>query len=207
MNIPCHCFPLLLLKCPLHALISSTPWMSLGGGEGEKLPSLLLHGQKQKPRKEPVPRSRPPGKRERQIAGSCVASSPCASPTRRAHAEPHMLLSPRNCGSKAGGQAGPGSPLPRVLTVPWALALFSGHAEKSWVSALLRSASLLLSSPLSPHRGLAAFVSEEQRTHCDSSRAPLVGLPSPLSPSHENVSGLAEVVPWLDFISQPSFSL
>ena len=133
-----------------------------------------------KPRKEPVPRSRPHGKRERQMAGSCVASSPCAPPARRAHAEPRMLLSPRSCGSKAGGQAGPGSPLPRVLTVPWALALFSGHAEKSWASALLRSASLLLSSPLSPRRGLAAFASEEQRTHCDLSQAPLVGLPSPL---------------------------
>lgn len=126
MNIPCRCFLLLLLKCPLHPLISSIPWMCLGGGEGEKLPSLLFHGQKQKPRKEPVPRLRPHGKRERQIAGSCLASSPCASPARRAHAEPHTLLSPRNCGSKVDGQAGPGSPLPRVLPVLWELSLGPG---------------------------------------------------------------------------------
>lgn len=89
---------------------------------------------------------------------------------------------------------------------PGALALFLGHA-KNWASTLLGSMSLLLSSPLSPNQSLAAFVSEEQRTQCDLSQAPLMCLSSSLSPLHENISGLAEAVPWLTlFHSRPFYS-
>ena len=116
--------------------------------------------------------------------------------TRRA---PHAAVS-TELGSKAGRQAGPGSPLPHVLAVLWELSWGSGSLlgsrEELDVHSFGKRVSALIFS-LSPNRGLAAFVSEKQRTQCDLSQAPLMCLSSSLPPLHENVSGLAEAVPWL----------
>lgn len=57
--------------------------------------------------------------------------------------------------------------------------------------------SLILSPPFSPNQGLATFVSEEQRTKCDLNHAHLTCLSSSSFPSQENLSGFAEVAPWL----------
>ena len=171
----------MLLKCPLHPLISSIPWTSLGGWEGEKLPSLLFHGQKQKPRKSLcLAQGRMVNGRGRSLDPALPA--PRVPPRHAGHTQNptcyclHGTVAPRPAGRLGQAARSPtlslfsGSP-------PGALALFLGHA-KNWASTLFGSMSLLLSSPLSPNQSLAAFVSKEQRTQCDLSQAPLMCLSS-----------------------------